>query len=263
MAVVLSYKTSDAKPIPVIIKKTKAESPFQKSKSIQEQYARALRGVAREVGKLIKGYAPKDQISAEKLRRALRAYAELIVPWAETVSKKIIGSINYQDYNAWRLNSQRMSIATRKEILSAPIGSTFEELMRENVRLITSIPLEAAERVHQLVTENLYKSARAEEIAKRIMETESVTKSRATLIARTEVARAASVLLQARATNIGSTGYTWRTSRDLIVRKAHKEMEGRFIKWAEPPTLSDKTVTHAGRFPNCRCWPEPEIPEIL
>jgi hypothetical protein len=37
-------------------------------------------------------------------------------------------------------------------------------------------------------------------------------------------------------------------------------MEGKFVKWDEPPIL-DKMQGHAGGFPNCRCWPDPEIPE--
>ena len=154
-----------------------------------------------------------------------------------------------------------MSLALRKEILMAPTGEAFSQLMKEQGDLIQSIPLEAADRVHGLVTENLYQSARADEIAKKILETESVTKSRATLIARTEIARAASILTQTRAESVGSDSYIWRTSKDLIVRKSHREMEGKVIKWSEPPTLSDNTVTHAGQIYNCRCWTFPILPD--
>jgi SPP1 gp7 family putative phage head morphogenesis protein len=133
--------------------------------------------------------------------------------------------------------------------------------MRENVELIKSIPLKAAERVHELVTENLMQSARADEISQKIMESEKVSKVVATRIARTEIARASSTLLQSRALSIGSTGYIWKTSKDLLVRKSHKIMEGKFIKWNDPPKLSDGTITHAGQIYNCRCWPDVQIPE--
>jgi uncharacterized protein with gpF-like domain len=37
-------------------------------------------------------------------------------------------------------------------------------------------------------------------------------------------------------------------------------MEGKFVTWDDPPTL-DGMKGHAGQFPNCRCYPEPVIPE--
>jgi uncharacterized protein with gpF-like domain len=69
------------------------------------------------------------------------------------------------------------------------------------------------------------------------------------------------VLTQARAEHIGSEGYIWRTSNDSDVRHSHKEMNGRYVRWDTPPRLSDGTVTHAGQIYNCRCYPEPVIPD--
>ena len=246
--------------MPIIIKKPKVDSPFRKSKSIQEEYARALRGVAKEVGKLVIGYSPTDQLSVEKLRRALRAYSEILGPWALNLSAKILKSVENQDLNAWRRHSKLMAYSLRQELLNAPTGEALKKLMDEQVTLIQSIPLEAADRVHNLVVENLMRSARADEIAQKIMQTESVAKSRATLIARTEIARAASILVQVRAQYVESPGYVWKTSKDLLVRKSHKEMDGKYVEWNNPPTL-DKMIGHAGGFPNCRCWPDPIIPE--
>jgi uncharacterized protein with gpF-like domain len=37
-------------------------------------------------------------------------------------------------------------------------------------------------------------------------------------------------------------------------------MEGKFVRWDEPPTL-DNLTGHAGALPNCRCRPEPVIPD--
>ena len=45
----------------------------------------------------------------------------------------------------------------------------------------------------------------------------------------------------------------------VFPRPAHRAMEGKFIKWSQPPTL-DGMTGHAGEFPNCRCHPEPVIP---
>lgn len=252
-----------------VVKRNKPESPFQKSKSVQETYARSLRAVAREVARLIRGYNPTDLISVEQLRRALRQYSEIIGPWALHVVNDIVRAVENQDDAAWRRHSKQMSTALRNEIENFDTGETLRELMAEQVNLIRSIPLEAAERVHELVTENLLQNARAPEIAAKIMQTEQVTLSRATLIARTEIARAASKLTEARAKSVGSEGYIWRTSKDLTVRKGHRVMEGRFCKWAEPPEVNEGTEqrprmmkVHAGQIWNCRCWPEVVLPDI-
>ncbi|MFA5355299.1 MAG: hypothetical protein WC302_00975, partial [Candidatus Paceibacterota bacterium] len=164
--------TIDAKSkAPLIIKRSKPDSPFQKSKRIQLDYERALRSLSREVNKLIRGYDPKDVISAEALKRALNKYSEIISPWALTVVNKVLREVDKQDINAWKTHSQRMSIAMRREILNAPTGEAFQKLMKENVDLITSIPREAAERVHNLVIENLATSKRATEITEEILKT--------------------------------------------------------------------------------------------
>lgn len=246
---------------PIII--PKKDSPFQKSKNLQLSYERALRGVAKEIGRIIKGYLSKDPLdptAANLLSSSLNSYSEIITPWALHLSDKFLSDVDKQDKFAWREHSKNMSLALRKEIENAPTGETLKELMGQNVLLIKSIPIEAAKRVQKLVQENMMQSGRANEIAAKIMQTENVTKSRATLIARTEIAKASAALTQSRATYVGSDSYIWRTSKDLLVRPSHKAMNGKVVKWSEPPTL-DKMVGHAGSLPNCRCWSEPIIPE--
>jgi len=92
------------------------------------------------------------------------------------------------------------------------------------------------------------------------MESGDVARSRALLIARTEVTRTATTLTQARAEHIGSEGYIWRTAGDGDVRPSHRAMNGKFVRWDSPPTL-DNLTGHAGCVPNCRCYAEPVIPD--
>jgi SPP1 gp7 family putative phage head morphogenesis protein len=155
-----------------------------------------------------------------------------------------------------------MGRALAREIKTAPTGLVMQQLMADQAALITSLPIEAAERIQRLATENLQYSSRGDEMIREIMRTGEVTKSRATLIARTETARATSVLTQARAQHVGSEGYIWRTAKDEIVRTSHRLMEGEYVRWDTMPRLSDGTRTHAGCFFNCRCYPEPVIPDI-
>ena len=80
------------------------------------------------------------------------------------------------------------------------------------------------------------------------------------MLARTAVSSTAEALVETRAKSIGSVGYVWRTARDGDVRPSHKAMEGKFVAWNDPPTL-DGYRAHAGCFANCRCRPEPVLPE--
>lgn len=240
----------------------KKRSPFEKSARVERQYAGALRGVAREIGRIVTGYDLDDPMYSTLVQQALGRYAELLKPWARVLASKIVTAINAQDEQAWARQSAQMSRALQREIASAPTGEALRRFMAENVELITSLPLDAAKRVHKLTIEGASQGTRAKEIADEIARTSDVTKSRALLIARTEVARTASALSMVRAEHIGCTHYIWRTSRDGDVRQSHKDMEGKVIAFSAPPTLSDGTTTHAGQIYNCRCWPEIIVPDL-
>ncbi len=172
----------------------------------------------------------------------------------------MLDDLNRRDEQAWMQQAQEMSRALRDELRRAPTGETMRALMAEQVTLIKSIPLEAAKRVHRLTIEALEDGTRAAQISKAIQESGEVAKSRADLIARTEVSRAATSLTEARALHVGSPGYFWRTSGDSDVRDSHRKMNGQFVRWDDPPTL-DGMTGHAGQFPNCRCWCEVVVPE--
>lgn len=212
---------------------------------------------------MVNGFPPGDPATAVTIEQLLRRYAEALTPWAEATAARMLADIERRDeqaWKAWMAQAQEMSRALQAEIRNAPTGETMRALMAEQVGLIKSIPLDAAERVHRLTIEGIEDSTRAREISKAIQESGEVAKSRADLIARTEVTRTATTLTQARALHVGSQGYIWRTAGDGDVRESHREMNGKFVAWDDPPTL-DKMAGHAGQFPNCRCYPEPAIPE--
>ena len=134
-------------------------------------------------------------------------------------------------------------------------------LLADQVRLITSLPVEAGDRVHRWTLEGIADGTRAAEVSRAIQATSSVTAARATMIARTEVSRTSSVLTQVRAESIGSQGYEWITAGDSDVRPSHRKMSGKFVLWSAPPTL-DGLTGHAGALPNCRCYSSPLVPDL-
>lgn len=233
---------------------------FAKARKAERQYAIQLRKVARHVGEIIKAHDPATSDGMAEIRTVLAKYAEVIEPWAKAAAARMIADVGRRDEKAWEENSRAMGRTLREEIASAPTGQYLRERLAENVRLIKSLPIEAAERVHKLTLEGIANATRASEIAAEIARSGEVTVSRANLIARTEVARTASGLTEARARHVGSEGYIWRTAGDADVRPSHRKMSGKFVAWSDPPTL-DGMTGHAGGFPNCRCYPEPVIPD--
>jgi SPP1 gp7 family putative phage head morphogenesis protein len=226
----------------------------------ESEYAIALRKLSQHVAAVVEGIQPTTPESAAAVERALTKYAESITEWAHSVAGRMLTSVAKTDERQWMAATREMSTALRNQIKAAPIGVTMRQLLEDQVHLIQSIPLDAAKRVHGLVLQNMESGGRASSIVDEIMRTGEVTKGRATMIARTETSRAATALTQARAIHVGSDGYIWRSCRDSRVRPSHKKMEGRFVRWDQPPTL-DGLTGHAGALPNCRCYPEPVIPE--
>lgn len=198
------------------------------------------------------------------ISQLLQAYADALIPWATQTTIRMLGDVNSADLGAWRSLSNVISQQLKYDIIHTPVGEAMRALLRSQVELIRSIPIEAAERVHRLTIEGLENSVRASEIAAQIRASGEVTKSRAMLIARTEVARTASVLTEVRAQSAGLEYYVWETSKDATVRPGHREMQGKVCRWDDPPAVNENGRIirhHPGRIWNCRCYPRPVLPE--
>lgn len=236
------------------------KAAYEKVRRAELQYGAKLRKLARHVGDIINGFPPGDPKALPAIQKLLREYAEALTPWAQATAAGMLADVAARDRKLWAEVTKGMSQSLRLELANAPTGATLRRLQAEQVVLIKSIPLEAAQRVHKLTMEGLVTSSRAAEIANEIRRSGKVTESRATLIARTEVGRASTNLGQARAEYVGSEGYIWRTSMDADVRPSHRKMEGKFVRWSNPPTL-DNLTGHAGCVPNCRCYTEIVLPD--
>lgn len=233
-----------------------------RSRKAEKFYARQLRKIAGHVGDLINAmWQPDDPTAANWIGDALERYARLLEPWARAVGQNMLAEVDARDRSAWRSIAAEMSALRRRELTETNMGALTQARLAEQVRLITSLPRDAAERVHKLTLEGLLQGTRASEIAKEIARSGEVTASRANLIARTEVSRTGSEFTRARAESAGSEGYIWRDSGDHDVRHSHHKMDGQFVRWDRPPTI-DGMTGHAGCFPNCRCWPDPVFPDF-
>lgn len=237
-------------------------SAFIRARKAEELYIRQLRNIAKAVGDLIRGmWHPDEPAANDAISAVLNRYAKTLEPWAEAVGRRMITEVSARNYQAWMMTARRMGRDIEQEIMYTPLGGLYRQRLNDQVDLITSLPREAAERVHRLSREAMVDSRRASEVATEIMRSGEVTRRRATLIARTEVGRTSTEFTRARAESIGSSAYKWRTAEDSDVRESHRGMAGKTVLWSDPPVL-DGLRGHAGALPNCRCYAEPIVPEL-
>lgn len=228
-------------------------SPFKLS-GPERRYAQALNGLANHIEALLAGGDPATSIIR------LDQYASTIDQWATVTAQMMIDDVNARNRQFWRQQSEQIGRALAVELANTDIGQAVQDELRLQVELIKSLPRQAALQVHELALGAMTDGQRAAGLVDSIIALGSKTRSRAMLIARTEVGRVSGEMTKARAMTAGSDGYIWRSAEDRDVRPSHKKMNGQFVKWSEPPTL-DNLTGHAGCLPNCRCYIEPVIPD--
>lgn len=233
-----------------------------KTRGAEQRYGSALKKVAEQVGAIIRPFPPGDMSHVPTIQQLLDAYSNMLRGWATQTASNMLMDVALRDEQNWKILARDMGRALRDEIRHAPTGEVMRQLLGEQVHLIQSIPREAGERVHRLTLEGIENGSRANQIAAEIMRSGEVTKSRAILIAQTEVTRTATTLTQTRATHIGSPGYFWRTAGDGDVREDHRILNGKFFAWNDPPVADRRTGAraHAGCIYRCRCYADPVLP---
>ena len=239
--------------------KRSAKNAHIKARKVEHSYARKLKMVARAIGDIVTGLYNEDEpFKTDEVINHLNRYAKLLEPWAKSVGARMVAEVNARDKAAWAETSKRMAGLIRREVSETAIGQIFQARLAEQVHLITSLPIDAAERVHKLTIEGMSQARRAEDIASEIMRSGNVSRARSMLIARTEVSRTHVEFQRARAESIGSTQFYWRTSGDGDVRESHRVLNGKIFEWNNPP-LCDPPGHHAlpGGIWACRCWAEP------
>lgn len=247
----------------------KAKERFNVASKLEREYMHQLRVLTSHIDHLVRISVNTNMSQTEldiaryRIDMLMQQYSETLKPWARQTAEKIVQRIHKVDESSWVQLGRTIGRELKKELQDAPTGNAVKLFLDEQVRLITSLPLDAAKRVHEQTLNGITEGTRAADIAEKILGTGKVTESRAMLIARTEVARTASALTMARATHIGATHYYWRTSADGDVRASHKKMNGKICEWANPPKVEgDIEPYHAGMIYNCRCYAEPILDEI-
>ena len=143
----------------------------------------------------------------------------------------------------------------------AGIDSVIDHAREANVALVTKASSEMLERIRQTLEDS--EGDRPEEIAEKLAPIEGIGKRRAFLIARDQVGKLQSTIVQHRARAAGLNRYRWSGALDERERPMHRELEGRVFSWDDPPvTNEDDDRNHPGFDFACRCVALPFIEEL-
>lgn len=131
----------------------------------------------------------------------------------------------------------------------------------ENVNLIQSIESRYLEEVRSVVEAGVRSGRQTRLLAKDIEARYGVSQSRARLIARDQVSKLNAQISRSRMEEVGVEDYIWRTAGDERVRDRHRELEGTFHSWDDPPIVDERSARreHPGGDYQCRCIAQPVL----
>jgi SPP1 gp7 family putative phage head morphogenesis protein len=245
-----------------------AKPNFAPNARWEREYNALLNAVTRNVERILHRFSPNDPASSIEVIKELQGYAEKLEDWAKGKIGGIIYNLNDDSRKKWEKQSANISKYLRIEMEKAPIKGLLKQYMEENVKHIKSVPLNAAKKIEKIVLENLKTGAeRAESLTEIVMQIGKLPesmRSRAKLIARTEIAKMSTGLVKARAVSSDINWYVWRSTHDIRVRSSHKLMDKVLVAWDDPASPEELDGAkksyghyHPGEIFNCRCYARP------
>ena len=142
-------------------------------------------------------------------------------------------------------------------------GDAIEKWISQNILLIKSLPTETLGNMRQILLDSYMKGKPIRQIQKDIQEEYNVSKRRAALLARDQIASLNAQITKLQHQDAGVKKYRWSSSKDSRVRECHAELDGKVFSWDDPPEMwydtKSKGRVYTGRFCHpgedicCRC----------
>lgn len=209
---------------------------------------------------------------AAKIRRIARSQVEKLAGPAEALAKKIANkSANQADADIQKQMQEALGINVSL-VRTPKVQAAFNSFVKENVKLITSIPKDHADQVisklSNLFTEGHAAGYRWESLQSHVSDILDLTSKtgeyRARLIARDQASKINASMNKARQQGIGLTKYTWSASLDERTRDQHAEAHGHIFSWdsdeavdgsgvSKPLGVADGEPCDPGDDIQCRC----------
>lgn len=103
-----------------------------------------------------------------------------------------------------------------------------------NIKLIKSIPSELLDDLFYTIEDGFRSGSSLNEINKSLVSKFNISRNRASVIARTEIAKLHSSVIREEYLKLGIENYQWHTSDDERVRASHKVLNKKICNWNDP-----------------------------
>lgn len=152
-------------------------------------------------------------------------------------------------------------------------GDFYDQALRrwidENVLKIKSIPNETLSSMRDIIRDGYMNGRSIRDISREIQDEYNVSKSRAVMLARDQVATLNAQMTKLQQQDAGCEEYIWSDSGDSRVRDCHHSLDGKTFNWNDPPEMwyetkkSGRVYTgrhcHPGEDYCCRCVAIPKF----
>ncbi|AUR97635.1 head morphogenesis domain protein [Vibrio phage 1.243.O._10N.261.54.B5] len=184
--------------------------------------------------------------------------------FAERMASKFVQAVNVQ--NQQQFQNQYKSFGINIYAGNQAVSDYLDATVKDNVRLIKSIPDQYLTQVESIVLGNMRAGMRPSAINKQLQDQFGVTERRARVISRDQTSKASNGLAKKRMQSAGFEYYEWITSEDERVRSRHRKISDKvtaygkgIYRWDDPP-LSDKgEPISPGTDYSCRCIARPVL----
>ena len=218
----------------------RSDSRFDASLKLAEKVKNALIKVAREL---------EQKLAKYKLNELVRKVAKLT---------------KVNSLNEWkRVCEDTLGIDLLDDYYN---GDFYEDALRrwvdENIQKIKSIPNDTLGSMQKIILDGFREGKTITAIQKEIQKEYSVTRRKAQLLARDQIATLNAQLSKLQQEDAGCSKYKWSSSKDSRVRDCHRALDGKIFSWDDPPemwyeTKSGRVYTgrhcHPGEDIACRC----------
>lgn len=187
----------------------------------------------------------------EELEQALAKYG--VQKFLETVANMGM-TVSTREWK--RIVRQTFGIDLMNDYYS---GEFYAEILRkwvdEHVQKISTIPNQALDDMRDVIYEGYRNGKTIRDITKDIQESYNVSKSKAKMLARDQIASLNAAITKHQQTDAGVSRYVWSTSGDSRVRDCHKALDGKVFSWDDPPEMWYDTKGRGRVYTGRRCHP--------
>ncbi|AUR98851.1 head morphogenesis domain protein [Vibrio phage 1.256.O._10N.286.45.F8] len=207
-------------------------------------------------------WADVIEVSLSALRQ--RWSSTVFNRFAERMASKFVQAVNLQ--NQQQFQNQYKSFGINIYAGNQAVSDYLDATVKDNVRLIKSIPDQYLTQVESIVLGNMRAGMRPSAINKQLQDQFGVTERRARVISRDQTSKASNGLAKKRMESSGFKYFQWIDSKDSRVRSRHKHIANKVTKYgkgiysfSDLPIGEQGVPVAPGQPIQCRCVMRPVL----